>query len=239
MSRLAVLLLALTGLVSVAAAHSHTHIGRNPDGNWATVADNDQLWFFAMPGTPGWPDWGEPNAPVLELVQRTSGPLAGQWVCEDLYCWHSGHPGHGGWQLGGADPNAQPDWRIGIERVSHDPNFRTLDYNTLAEVLAADGDMLWFDADVEFMGDKYNEHGTLGSWGFHNHMWFVASKAEVGDVFEATYRAVDSGSTGFTESAPYTMRFQAVPEPVSAALLPLGWALAAGLGRRRRRREAR
>ncbi len=224
--RISVALLAIVGVSEMAFAHAHTHVGRNQDGTWDT-ADDNKLWFFAMPGTPGWPEWGEP----LKLVKQDGGLLDGWYVCEDLECWHSGHPPHGNWQLGGADPNTTPDWQIALERVAFDTGFYTLDEGTLAPILTSDGDTLTFPH--LWMDDKHNENGTLGAWGFHVHMLFAVGPTAVeGETFDATFRAHDVGTAGYETSDDYTMTFVTVPEPVTAMLLAVG-GLAVSMRRRR------
>ncbi len=205
--------------------HAHTHIGRNQDQIWGT-ADDNTLWLFAMPGALGWPNWGEP----LELVLQESGPLAGKYVCEHLQCWHSGHPDHGDWQLGGTDPGVTPDWRIGVERVSFDEGFAMAEYDTFVPVLTSDEAIHEFPK--VFMDAMYNENGELGAWGFHYHLWFIAEANGPGEVFNATFHAVDLGMTGFDASEAYTMSFVTVPEPAGMALLGFG-----GLALIRRRRK--
>ncbi|MBN1347592.1 MAG: hypothetical protein JXQ73_33195 [Phycisphaerae bacterium] len=212
---LAMILASTVGTQAV-LAHAHTHVGRNQDQTWGN-ADDDKLWFFAMPGVPGWPDWGEP----LELVKQDGGLLDGWYVCEHLDCWHSAHPDHGNWQLGGDDPNAAPDWLIAIERVSFDAGFYVLDEDTLAPLLTSDAATVTFDH--LWMDDKYNENGTLGAWGFHVHTLFaVAPTAVEGETFAATFRALDVGAAGYLPSDAYTMTFVTVPEPLTAASLVVG-----------------
>jgi len=220
----AVLTVAVSG--GLAFGHAHTHVGRNQNQTWGD-ADDDKLWFFSMPGTPGWPEWGEP----LELVKQEGGLLDGWYVCEDLECWHSGHPPHGNWQLGGTDPNVTPDWQIALKRVSYDTGFCTLDEDTLAPILTSDGDTLAFPH--LWMDDKHNENGTLGAWGFHVHMLFAVGPTAIeGETFDATFQALDVGTAGYLPSDDYTMTFVTVPEPMTSALLGLGGL--AWLGYRRR-----
>jgi hypothetical protein len=200
-----------------ALGHSHTHIGRNQDQTWGT-ADDNELWFFSMPGTPGWPDWGEP----LELVYQTGGQLAGWYVCEELECWHSAHPDHGNWQLGGTVEATEPDWEVGIERISYTSGLVTLDESTLTPVLTSDGDKLVFEK--IWMPNNYNENGTFGAWGFHVHTLFAVNGNGVGlgETFSAVYTAFDQGSTGYDSSDQYTISFVTVPEPTAVCLLSLG-----------------
>ncbi len=215
------------------AGHAHTHIGRNEDQVWGT-ADDDVLWFFAMPGTPGWPDWGEP----LELKRKGGFPWNGAYVCEELYCWHSGHPPHGNWQLGGKDEAVVPDWRIALERVHFDPGFSMCTYDTLDPVLGADGDRVVFDPahGMGWSDTHYSEDGTLGAWRFGHHLYFKADAAlPLGEVLTATFRAVDVRGVGtpFASSEDYTLTFVTTPEPATLALITAG---AVVVWRRRRHR---
>lgn len=52
------------------------------------------------------------------------------------------------------------------------------------------------------------------------------------DHYELTFRLVDTGSTGYAASDPYTIEFHAIPEPITATLLVAGSGLVA-LRRRR------
>lgn len=226
-NRTAVILISLLILCVCCRAwgHSHTHIGRNQDQIWGT-ADDNKLWFFSMSGTPGWPNWGEP----LELIYQQSGLLAGWYVCEELDCWHSAHPEHGNWQLGGYNSSITPDWQAGIERVSYTAGLITLDEDTLTAVMTNNGDKYIFDH--LWMPNKYNENQTLGAWGFHAHMLFAVngSGVGIGETFSATYIAIDEGSAGYISSEPYTLNFVTVPEPATFAFI----LSAAGFLRRRK-----
>ncbi len=248
-------------LTAPAWPHAHVHIGRNADGVWGND-DDDTLWIFGMPpaATPGnywpnFPDWGDDNDPytmVGEPLELVYVPSTGRYVCEWLYCWHSGHPPHGLWQLGGADANSKPDWRLAIERVAFDPDFAMERFTPPIQELTADGEQYVFpETDMHFDGAKpngvneLNPDGTdpnLGSWVLHSHVRYVVdnglSPATGGNglIYEATFRAVDVGTTGFGDSEAYTMRFETVPEPATLALLTL--AAGGTLTATRRRRKA-
>jgi len=215
------------------AVHSHTHIGRNQDQTWNN-ADDNKLWFFSMPGTPGWPAWSEPLPREPTGVIQNGKQL---YLCQTLSCWHSGHPEHGNWQLGGMDPQTPPDWDIYLRRVAFDSDFFMLDSNE-QPILTADDDSTDYGPDElalgsEWIDDKYNEQGTLGAWAIHTHTYFYAWASGPDEVFDASFQAVDYGQTGFEASDPYTMSFVTVPEPLTVTLLLAGLT---ALSRRRTKR---
>ncbi len=226
-------ILTVLAATHVVWAHAHVHIGRNMDQTTGT-ADDNQLFLFGMPTSmqpenywPNFPQWGEASSPYdmtaepLKLVYQDSGLLAGKYLCEYMACFHSAHPPHGNWQLGGTDESISPDWSIGIERVSASAEMQFLDEDTLGSLLINDGDQvvfptLWFD-------DKANENGELGAWGLHHHVLFVVDGAgvNIGDTFYATLSAFDDNGI-FSDSEAYTLRFEAVPEPATLLLTALG-----------------
>lgn len=210
--------------ISTASAHDHTHVGINQD-HIAGTADDTQLWIFATGEQVQWD--------TIELIP--TGEFIGdlQIYKAELDCWHTAHPEHGGWQLGGADETQMPQWRIGLERVSFSDgmNFWMEDESTGLEVLTENDATVLFGEPI-WMQDVFNEKGTLGAWGFHSHLEFLALASGPGEVFAATFTVFDAGTTGYLESAPYTMTFVTVPEPMTVLLLGAGGLL--GLKRRRR-----
>lgn len=196
------------------AEHLHTHIGRNPDGVWGN-SDDTQLWIFAEPANPQWD--------TIDMVP-TGEFIAGKEIyVAVLDCWHSAHPENGSYQLGGDDSGLMPDWRIELKRVSYSDsvNFWMEEEATGLEILLNDGGTYSFGSPV-WSDELYNENGTLGAWYFHVHTEFVALADGPGETFSATFTALDTGGTGFSESSQYTMNFVTVPEPCSVVLLAVG-----------------
>ncbi len=215
-------------------AHAHAHIGVNQDQQDGT-ADDGKLWMFGMPPAaqpenywPNWPVWGDGDNPYdmvaepFKLIYQDSGLLAGSYVCEYMECFHSAHPPHGNWQLGGTDEGTEPGWNIGIERVGMSTGLSMLDEsNFFTPVLTADEQQYFFPK--LWMNDKYNENGELGAWGIHYHLLFsVDGSVPVGQEFSAVLKVVDSGTTGYTDSEAHTFRFVTVPEPASMLMLSVG-----------------
>jgi hypothetical protein len=202
--------------------HAHTHIGRNPDGVWGN-ADDNRLWIFATPEQPQWD---------TIYMQPTGEFIGGSEIyAAELDCWHSAHPESGAFQLGGASEGQPPDWSIAIKRIEYSDsvNFWIEEEATGIEILLNDGDTYSF-GEPQWFSDKYNENGTLGAYGFHVHTEFYALADGPGETFSAIFTALDTGLTGFLESAPYTLNFVTVPEPATLCLLLFG---AAALLKRR------
>lgn len=215
-------LMMLVALFSVncLAAHNHTHIGINQDGISGTDDDN-QLWFFSMPGTSGWPGWGYQIEMVPTGNYRADGKQ--DYICEVLYCWHSAHPANGTWQLpGSSDSGVLPEWQIELIRVSFDDDFFVLDGRDA--VLVEEGSSYSFDDDIEWADDLYNNNGQLGSWAFEHHLYFHAWANGAGEVFNATFKATDTGSTNLGASDDYTISFVTVPEPTAILFMAIGMA---------------
>ncbi|MCK4998699.1 MAG: hypothetical protein KAS23_04160 [Anaerohalosphaera sp.] len=208
------ILIVMAVLPSLAHAHSHTHVGRNPDGIWGSNDDN-QLWLFA---TPDQPQWG-----TIEMLPTGEFIGSKEIYVAQLDCWHSAHPESGLFQLDFNNESTTPGWQIELKRISFsDPtNFWMEDEATTLEILSADGDTLAFetpDWDVELPDGS----GGSGAWHFHSHTEFLALADGPGETFSATFTVIDTGSTGFSESAYYTINFQTVPEPCSLVLFVLG-----------------
>ncbi|HPS55790.1 MAG TPA: PEP-CTERM sorting domain-containing protein [Sedimentisphaerales bacterium] len=204
--------------VNCLAEHTHTSIGINQDKIVGTEDDN-KLWFSSMPGTEGWPDWGNP----LEMVPTGNYRIDGKqdYVCDILYCWHAALPEDGSWQLpGSSDQTVLPQWQISLERVSFDNNFFMLDGRI--PVLTSDGSSYSFADDIEWEDDEYNNNGQLGSWAFEHHLYFHVWADDAGEVFNATFRAIDTGITNLAASDDYTISFVTVPEPTTILFLAMG-----------------
>lgn len=214
--------------------HAHVHIGINESG--AGRDTDTKLWMFGMPPAlqiedywPNFPTWGDGSNPYemisepLKLEYQEDGLLAGSYVCEWLECFHSAHPDHGNWQLGGIDSNETPDWQIGIERhLGAGDEVTVLTQDTLQPVLDVDG--ATYDFPHVYMEDKYNEDGTLGAWGLHHHLLFVVNNGLTPETggngleYSLTVSAYDAAGL-YEDSEPYTLRFETVPEPGSMILL--------------------
>jgi len=205
------------------SAHSHTHVGRNPDGTWGNSDDN-QLWIFATPDQPQWD--------TIEMLP-TGEFIAGKEIyVAELDCWHSAHPETGIFQLDFNDQSTQPFWKIELKRLNFsDPvNFWMEDEATTLEILSADGDTFAFKS-PEWEDELPNGSGGTGAWHFHAHTRFLALADGTGSTFNAAFSVIDTGSTAFAESDDYTMNFITVPEPASAML----FAMAASLVRLKRK----
>jgi hypothetical protein len=207
-----------------AFAHSHTHIGRNPDGIWGNEDDN-QLWVFATPDNPQWS--------TIEML------LTGEYIGDkqiyvaELDCWHSAHPESGLFQLDFNDESTLPDWSISLKRINFsDPiNFWMEDEATTLEILTSNGSTFAFEK-PDWDPELPNGSGGLGAWHFHTHTEFLALANGAGQTFSAAFTVIDTGSTGFAESAQYTLNFVTVPEP--ASLILFGSALFSVLRLRRK-----
>ncbi len=199
---------------NLAAAHMHTHVGRNADGVWGN-ADDNTLWIFA---TPSQPNWG-----VIEMTP-TGDVIDGKNVYRaELDCWHSAHPDSGLFQLDFNDHSIQPDWRIGLKRIgfSNPDNFWMQDESTTLPILENNGDTFAFE-EPDWDAALPNGSGGLGAWHFHTHTEFLAMADKPGKTFSATFTAIDNGATQYSQSAQFTIDFVTVPEPASLILLAIG-----------------
>lgn len=196
-----------------ACAHSHTHVGRNPDGVWGNSDDN-QLWIFAAPDQPQWD--------TIEMLP-TGEFIAGKEIyVAELDCWHSAHPETGLFQLDFNDQATQPEWRIELKRTAFsDPaNFWMENEATTLPILLADSAAFAFES-PNWDTDLPDGSGGTGAWHFHTHTRFLALADGPGSAFSATFSVIDTGSTAFNESDAYTMNFITVPEPASTMLFAL------------------
>jgi hypothetical protein len=206
---------------------AHTHIGINWDGQLNTTDDN-KLWIGSSQMIDGesnsdWPNWS-----VLELVPQFDefgSPVLNDlgkqlYIAEEPDGWFSAHPEDGSWQLGGTDENVEPLWDISIKRVSATDGFFMLRLNDGQVVLDSDGST----EDMHKEWEQWLENGTggYGAWGCHHHISFCAWADEAGQTITATFAAIDTGTTGFAESDPFTITFVTIPEPITAALLACG-----------------
>jgi hypothetical protein len=195
-------------------AHLHTHVGINADGVWGN-ADDQQLWIFASPEQPLWGD--VEMTPTGEFIDGK------QLYTAELDCWHSAHPENGLYQLDFNKETVPPGWRIGLKRIgfSDEANFWMENEATGLEILTANGGIFAFEA-PEWDAALPDGRGGTGAWFFHTHTEFMALADGAGQTFTATFTVYDTGSTGYLESVPYTIRFVTVPEPASIVLLGIG-----------------
>ena len=207
-----VLFVPILGIVtSTTFGHDHTHIGRNKD-NISGTEDDNTLWIFATGDRHQWD--------MIELLPT------GIWIGDkqiyqaELDCWHSAHPPHGNWQLGGTDPQQEPGWDIGLRLVhSSDEAHFWMEYQGNYFLKNINDQSLFSDFSSSYarywMDDK-------GEWGLHVHIEFTALAAGPGEEFSISVVAYDDGTTGFADSEPYTMTFVTVPEPATVLLLTVG-----------------
>lgn len=181
---------------SSAYCHEHIMVGVNADGIIGS-ADDYQLCIYGVPS-------------VIEMLP--TGEYIGdkQIYVGEMDCWHSGE--ESGHRLDYNDESTTPVWLISLMRISYSDstNFWMEDEATTLEILTSNGATYAFDAPQ--WEDEEN-------WYFHNHTEFLALADGAGQTFSATFTVFDTGSTGFTESAQYTLNFITVPEPASIALL--------------------
>jgi len=178
--------------------HDHIFVGVNADGITGTT-DDSQLCIYGVPS-------------VIELVP--TGEYIGelQIYTAVLDCWHSAEDSEH--LLNPVDASTQPGWLISLKRISYSSdNFWLEDEATGLEILLSDGSTYAFDEP-----DWDDEEG----WYFHNHTEFCVLASGTGETFTATFTLFDTGSTGYTESSPYTLTFVTVPEPATLTLLGIG-----------------
>lgn len=145
------------------------------------------------------------GAEPIELTLQVGGPL------DDLYA--ANEPG---WE---AVEVSEPDeglftlfmpHQVSLHRVTATPGFAMAD--------------LFFTTILDTDGSSY-EFTQDGAGGFHEDLFFTAP--DLGE-YTATFKLTDPSGT-HADSEEFTLRFVAVPEPGSLAILALGMLL--GLGR--------
>ncbi len=133
--------------------------------------------------------------------------------------WTSGHPGFNA--LAGDEP---------------DERFWTLASGAQVrlEVVSISGGLAVVQPGGGAIADAAGESVLLGGATLHAHPTWYAQASTLGSgwtgTLTATFRLIDTGTTGYESSDPFTMTFTNVPEPTAAILLGLG---ALGLVRRR------
>jgi hypothetical protein len=220
---------------------AHTHIGINWDGQPGT-SDDHKLWIGSSQTIDGEenPDW--PNWATIEMSPQfddNGNPVLNGFgkqlfKADEPDGWFSAHPENGAWQLGGTDEHTQPGWNIDIKRVSATDGFFMLRLSDEGIRLANSGDTE--DMHKEWEQWLENGSGGYGAWGCHHHISFCAwaDAGIAGQNIAATFTAIDTGTTGFTESDPFTINFVTVPEPMSLMLVGFGLAFVRGRSKRTR-----
>jgi hypothetical protein len=162
-------------------------------------ADNNQLLVYGVPS-------------VIELIP--TGDYIGdkQIYVAELDCWHSAEEEY---RLDNNDRETMPGWLLSLQRIGYsDPvNFWMEDEATTLEILTSNGAIYNFDAPA-----WDDEEG----WYFHNHTEFLVLASGAGEIFTATFKLLDNGTTNFADSAEYTLTFTTIPEPATLALLGAG-----------------
>jgi hypothetical protein len=211
---------------------THTHVGVDPSTN--------QLVLFSAPtftaDEGGATNLAYPNWPTCSLDPQFSSfdgsPIlnkSGQqlYLCDWPDGWFGAHPYTATDQLsalGGADSANPPGWDISIVRLSSSsPNLFGIQESDSSIVLGTDGSK----QDLGKVWEEWLEtgNGGWGGWTPHYHMWWAVWANSPGENFSVTVAAIDTGTTGYLESAPYTFNFVTTPEPMSLALLASGAAL--------------
>lgn len=218
---------------------AHTYIGRNLDGISGT-ADDNKLWIRAAQeledgANPDYPNWA--TIKLLPQFDDYGDPVLNEfgkqlYKADEPDGWFSAHPVDGTWHLGGTDESTAPAWNIILKRVSAADGFFMLRLSDEQIVLANDGETEGMHKEWEQWLE--NGSGGYGAWGCHHHISFCAWADGPGQNIAATFVAIDTGTTGFVESDPFTIHFVTVPEPMSLVLLGSGLAFVRGRSKRTR-----
>jgi hypothetical protein len=218
---------------------AHTYVGRNLDSIWGNGDDN-KLWIRAAqeledgqnPDYPNWstiellPQFDDDGSPILNTAGKQF------YKADEPDGWFSAHPVDGTWHLGGTDENTEPAWNIILKRESATDGFFMLRLNDGQIVL--DNDSSTEGMHKEWEQWIENGSGGYGAWGCHHHISFCAwaDAGIAGQNIAATFTAIDTGTTSFTESDPFTIDFVTVPEPMSLMLVGFGLAFMRGRSKR-------
>lgn len=98
-----------------------------------------------------------------------------------------------------------PNHQVSLKRISFDDGFSMFD-PTAGQILEKDNDTYLFPLTTEGM--------------IHSHLIFAGDGPE-GTIWQAMFQLVDPSGL-HAASAPFTISFEAVPEPATLALLALG-----------------
>lgn len=118
-----------------------------------------------------------------------------------------------------------------LEEDEDDENFYKLasGVNVRLVIVSIDPGLAVVEAGGGTVADAIGESILLGGFELHSHATWYAQSSVLGagwtGTLGATFKLIDTGSTGYAESEPFAMTFTNVPEPASM-LLVMGGGLA-------------